>query len=163
MASNTLEDLFQDALKDIYYVERRLLSALRKMADAVQSDALREAFLHHRDQTETHIDRLEEVFHMMDEDPASKKCPAIDGIIAEADEIMEKYRDHPALDAGLLAGAQAAEHYEIARYGTLRQWAMRLGLPRAAELLDRTLSEEEETDADLTDIATSGVNQRAAA
>lgn len=97
------------------------------------------------------------------ESPRSKSCPAIDGIIKEADELMKDYKSQPALDAGLLAGAQAAEHYEIARYGTLRNWAMRLGLRRAAGLLDRTLGEEEETDLDLTEIAGSGVNQRAVA
>lgn len=163
MTGKTLEDLFHDGLQDIYYVERRLLNALKKMAGAVQSPALRNAFLDHRDQTEGHIDRLEEVFHLIGESPRSKTCPAIDGIISEADQIMKDYKDQPALDAAVLAGAQAAEHYEIARYGTLRNWAMRLGLPRAAELLERTLEEEEDTDLDLTRIAASGVNQRAAA
>lgn len=163
MASKTLDDLFHDGLKDLYYAERRQLNALKKMAAAVQSPALREAFLDHRDQTETHIDRLDEIFHLIGESPRSKTCAAIDGIIKGADEIMTDYEGQPALDAGLLAGAQAAEHYEIARYGTLRNWAMRLGLRRAAEMLDRTLEEEEDTDRDLTEIAASGVNQRAVA
>ncbi len=161
--TRTLDDLFFEELKDIYYVEHKLLKALKKLSEAVHSDSLREAFLDHREQTETHIDRLEEVFEMIDEKPASKDCPAIDGIISEAETLMKEYKDQPALDAGLLAGAQAAEHYEIARYGTLQQWAERLGLPRAAELLGETLEEEEETDRALTGIARSGVNQSAAA
>lgn len=159
----TLDDLFHDTLKDIYYAEKKILSALPKMVKAAQNPDLKSAFEKHRSETEVHVDRLEEVFAVIEQKPQGKKCPAIDGIIDEGSEIMDEYKGSPALDAGLLAAAQAVEHYEITRYGTLRTWADELGYDDAASLLQETLSEEEATDAALTELATSVVNQEAEA
>jgi ferritin-like metal-binding protein YciE len=153
-----LDELFHDTLKDIYYAEKKILTALPKLAKAAQSDDLREAFEKHRDQTEEQIARLEQVFETIDEKPQGKKCPAIDGIVEEGQEIMKEYKDSPALDAGLLAGAQAVEHYEISRYGTLIAWAKEMGLDDAADLLGQTLDEEKETDEALTELAEAAVN-----
>ena len=161
MAEKTLHDLFHDTLKDIYYAEKKILGALPKMAKAAQSAELKAAFVKHRDQTEGQVERLVEVFGIIDEKPLGKKCPAIDGIIEEGAEIMEDYKGTPALDAGLIGAAQAVEHYEMARYGTLKRWAEELGLDDAASLLGETLEEEEQTDEDLTALAESSVNQKA--
>ena len=158
-----LDELFHDTLKDIYFAEKRILATLPKMAKAAQSDELRSAFADHRDQTEGHVERLESIFAMIDKKPQGKTCPAIVGITEEGAEIISDYKGSPALDAGLLAAAQAVEHYEISRYGTLRTWAEELGLDEAASLLQETLDEEEETDQALTALAKSAVNQRAEA
>jgi ferritin-like metal-binding protein YciE len=159
----TLEDLFHDTLKDIYFAEKKILGALPKMAKAAQSDELRAAFEKHQGETETHVERLEQVFEMIDAKPQGKTCDAIIGIIEEGQEIMKEYKGSPALDSGLLAGAQAVEHYEISRYGTLKTWAEELGLNDAVQLLDETLQEEKDTDLALTEIAESVVNQQAGA
>jgi ferritin-like metal-binding protein YciE len=131
------------------------------MAKAATNDDLRATFLKHREETEGHVERLEEVFGMIDKKPQGKTCEAIVGITKEGAEIMEEYEGAPALDAGLLAAAQAVEHYEISRYGTLRTWADELGLDDAVELLQATLDEEEATDEALTKIAEEVVNQEA--
>jgi len=159
----TLEDLFHETLKDMYYAEKQILKALPKMAKAAHSDELREAFEHHRDQTEAHVERLEDVFDQLGKPARGKPCEAILGIVEEGKEVMDTFGDSPALDAGLLAGAQAVEHYEISRYGTLKTWAGELGLDAATRLLDQTLQEEKQTDALLTKLAASAVNQQAAA
>jgi ferritin-like metal-binding protein YciE len=159
----TLQDLFHDTLKDIYFAEKKILSALPKMAKAAQSDDLTAAFEKHRGQTEEHVARLEQVFGMIDAKPQGKTCDAINGIVEEGQEIIKEYKGSPALDAGLLAAAQAVEHYEITRYGTLRTWAEELGLTDAVGLLDATLREEKETDEALTELAESSVNQHAEA
>ena len=159
----TLQDLFHDTLKDIYFAEKKILVALPKMAKAAHSEELRAAFEKHESQTEGHVDRLEKVFAAIDETPRGKTCDAILGIIEEGQEIMKEYKGTPALDAGLLAAAQAVEHYEISRYGTLKTWAGELGLQDAVALLDATLAEEKQTDADLTKLAGSIVNQEARA
>jgi ferritin-like metal-binding protein YciE len=159
----TLQDLFHDALKDIYFAEKKILTALPKMAKAVESDELRAAFEKHVDETEEQVSRLEQVFEAIDETPRGKTCDAIIGIIEEGQEIMKEYKGTMALDAGLLAAAQAVEHYEISRYGTLKTWAEELGLRDAVKLLDATLAEEKKTDADLTKLAESLVNLRAEA
>lgn len=161
MPDKVLDDLFHDTLKDIYYAERQILKALPKMARGAQSGELREAFEKHRDQTEAHVERLQQVFEIIGKTPRGKTCPAIDGIIEEGEEVMAAFKGSPALDAGLIAAAQAVEHYEIARYGTLRQWAQDLGLRDAARLLDQTLSEEAGTDELLTRIAEGGANREA--
>jgi ferritin-like metal-binding protein YciE len=161
MADKTLHDLFHDTLKDIYYAEKKIMGALPKMAKAAQSAELKAAFVKHRDQTEGQVERLVEVFGIIDKKAVGKKCPAIDGIIEEGSEIMEDYKGTPALDAGLIGAAQAVEHYEMARYGTLKRWAEELGLDDAASLLGETLEEEEQTDEDLTALAESSVNQKA--
>jgi ferritin-like metal-binding protein YciE len=156
-----LDDLFHDALKDIYFAEKKILTALPKMAKAAQSEALREAFEKHHGETEGQVERLEKVFDMIDKKPQGKTCDAIIGLVEEGQEVMKEYKGSPALDAGLLAGAQAVEHYEISRYGTLKTWANELGLGDAVGLLDATLQEEKNTDATLTKIAESLVNQEA--
>jgi len=158
-APKTLDVLFHDTLKDIYFAEKKILSTLPKMAKAAHSEELKAAFKKHHRETEGHVDRLEQVFALIDKKPQAKKCDAIVGITDEGAEIMDEYKGSPALDAGLLAAAQAVEHYEISRYGTLRTWAAELGLKKAVALFEKTLKEEEATDAVLTEIAESVVNQ----
>src|SRR6201987_1655357 len=164
MASeNNLQDLFHETLKDIYFAEKKILSALPKMAKAAQSQQLKAAFEKHERETEEHVTRLEKVFEEIDETARGKTCDAIMGIIEEGQEVMKEFKGEPALDAGLLAAAQAVEHYEIARYGTLKTWAAELGLNEAVKLLDETLAEEKKTDETLTKLAQSEVNQHAQA
>jgi ferritin-like metal-binding protein YciE len=158
-----LNELFLDTLKDIYYAEKQILKALPKMAKAAASQELQAAFEKHHDETEGHVERLEQVFELLGKPARGKKCDAIEGIIEEGKEVMEEYADTPALDAGLLAAAQAVEHYEISRYGTLKSWAAKLDLKEAVKLLDQTLSEEKKTDDTLTRIAEKAVNYQAAA
>ena len=158
-----LRELFHDTLKDIYFAEKKILSTLPKMAKAAQAAELRAAFEKHEEETQGHVERLEKVFEEIDEAPRGKTCDAIMGIIEEGQEIMKKYKGMPALDAGLLAAAQAVEHYEMSRYGSLKTWAMELGLAQSAKLLDATLSEEKKTDATLSKIAESSVNKHAEA
>ena len=161
--AKTLDDLFQDTLKDIYYAENKILKALPKMAKAAHAGELKAAFQKHFKETEGQVARLDKVFRLIDITPKGKKCEAIEGIIKEGGEIIKEYKGSPALDAGLLAAAQAVEHYEISRYGTLRTWAQELGLNEGVRLLDQTLEEEKMTDATLTKIAESVVNQQAEA
>ena len=158
MATKTLEDLFHETLKDIYYAERKILKALPKMARGAQDEKLKAAFLQHQDETEGQVERLQQVFDIIGKRPRAKTCPAIDGIVEEGEEIMEEFKGSPALDAGLLAAAQAVEHYEISRYGTLRAWAQQLGYTDAVALLDQTLAEETKTDQALTKLAEKAVN-----
>jgi ferritin-like metal-binding protein YciE len=158
-----LQDLFLDTLKDIYYAEQKLTKALPKMAKMAHADDLKAAFEKHLGETEGHVERLEQVFELLQEKPKGKKCPAIDGIIKEGDEVGKDYKGSPALDAGLLSAAQAVEHYEITRYGTLKTWAEELGMSEAVELLDATLEEEKMTDKALSEMAMSSVNQHAEA
>ncbi|MEO9341220.1 ferritin-like domain-containing protein [Mesorhizobium sp. SB112] len=159
----TLDDLFHDTLKDIYYAEKKILKALPKMARAAQSDDLKAAFEKHKNETEGHVERLQQVFEIMGKPARGKTCDAIEGIISEGEEIMDEFKDTPALDAGLISSAQAVEHYEITRYGTLKRWATELGMADAAKLLDATLQEESKTDNDLTKLADASANQRAKA
>lgn len=159
----TLDDLFLDTLKDIYYAERKILKALPKMARAAQSPDLKAGFEKHRDETEMQVERLQQVFELMGKAARGKTCPAIDGIIEEGEEIMEEYKDTVALDAGLISAAQAVEHYEITRYGTLKRWADELGMADAVKLLDATLQEETITDSNLTKLADMSANDRAKA
>jgi len=163
MAKNhkTLDDLFHETLKDIYYAEKKILTALPKMAKAAQSEELQAAFEKHEGETEGQVDRLEKVFELIDQPAKGKTCDAINGIVEESKEIMKEFRGSAALDAGLLAAAQAVEHYEISRYGTLKTWAKELGLDEAASLLEETLQEEKKTDEALTELAESAVNQEA--
>jgi ferritin-like metal-binding protein YciE len=161
--SKKLDELFHDTLKDIYFAEKKILSTLPKMAKAAQNEELKAAFEKHRGETEGQVERLEQVFAMIEQKPEGKTCAAIVGITDEGSEIMQEYKGSPALDAGLLAAAQAVEHYEISRYGTLKAWAEELGLDDAADLLQETLDEEEATDEALTEIAKSAINQQAEA
>jgi ferritin-like metal-binding protein YciE len=158
-----LDELFHDGLRDIYFAEKKILVALPKMAKAAESQELANAFKEHQMQTKEQVSRLEKVFQLIDEAPRGKNCPAITGIIDEGEEIIEDYEGSPALDAGLIGAAQAVEHYEIARYGTLKAWAKELGLEEAVSLLDATLAEEESTDEKLSNLAESVINQRAEA
>lgn len=161
MKDKTLDALFYDGLKDIYYAERKLLKALPKMARGAQSDDLRMAFEKHKEETEEHVERLQQVFELIDKRARGKTCPAIDGIIEESEEILDEFKGTTALDAGLIAAAQAAEHYEISRYGSLKSWAEQMNMKEVAALLDQTLSEENATDATLTKLAKSKINQAA--
>ncbi len=161
MAEKTLDTLFHDTLKDIYYAERKILKSLPKMQRAAQSPELKAAFEKHEAETQGQIERLQQVFEIIGKPARGKVCDAIEGILAEGDEIAEDYKGTAALDAGLLAAAQAVEHYEITRYGTLKRWANVLGLKDAVRLLDETLQEESQTDTDLTAIADAAVNAEA--
>jgi ferritin-like metal-binding protein YciE len=161
--AKTLEDLFHDTLKDIYYAERKILKALPKMHKAAQSPELKSAFEKHLHETEGQVERLQQVFELMGKRPQAKTCEAIEGIIAEGEGIIEDYKGCDALDAGLISSAQAVEHYEITRYGTLRRWASELGMEEAAELLSASLEEESATDEGLTELAEGMVNQAAMA
>ena len=158
-----LADLFHDTLKDVYFAEKKILTALPKMAKAAQNDNLKAAFKKHEGETEEQVKRLEQVFAEIEEKPQGKTCDAIMGILDEGKEIMDEYKGSEALDAGMLAAAQAVEHYEISRYGTLKQWAQQLGMKDAVRLLDQTLQEEKKTDETLTTLAEAAVNLAAAA
>ncbi|HEV7415271.1 ferritin-like domain-containing protein [Tianweitania sediminis] len=158
----TLNDLFYDTLKDIYYAERKILKNLPKMARAAQSQELKDAFEKHKEQTEGQIERLQQVFEIIGKRASGKTCDAIEGIISEGEEIMDEYKGMPALDAGIVSSAQAIEHYEITRYGTLKRWAEQLGMNDAAKLLDETLQEESQTD-ELLNQAAEKVNKEAIA
>ena len=158
-----LDELFHEGLQDIYFAEKKILVALPKMAKAAEAEELADAFREHSEQTREQVSRLEKIFKLIDETPKAKKCPAIIGIIEEGEDIIEEYEDSPALDAGLLGAAQAVEHYEIARYGTLKVWARELGLNEAVSLLQATLEEEKDTDEKLSKLAETPINQKAEA
>jgi ferritin-like metal-binding protein YciE len=158
----TLDDLFLDTLKDIYYAEKQILKTLPKIARAAQSQEGKAGFLQHRDETQGQIERLEQVFEIIGKPARGKTCEAIQGIISEGEEIIEEFKGSPALDAGLISSAQAVEHYEIARYGTLIAWANQLGLKDAIPLLKQSLAEEEATDKKLTQLAVAAANAKAA-
>src|ERR1700712_4346857 len=153
-----LSDLFHDTLKDVYFAEKKILTTLPKMAKAAQSKDLKAAFVKHERETRGQIKRLEQVFKIFGKKPQAKKCEAIMGITKEGAEIIADFKGMPALDAGLTAAAQAVEHYEMSRYGTLKTWAEELGMPDAAALLEATLKEEKATDVALTGLAKTVVN-----
>lgn len=159
MPTKTMEDLFLDGLKDIYYAERKIIAGLKKMIRGAEGQDLKAAFDKHLQETEGQVERLVQVFELLGKPARGKTCPAIDGILEEGQEILEEFKGSPALDAGLLAAAQAVEHYEIARYGTLKSWAMQLGKNDVAKLLDQTLAEETKTDQALTQLAEAKVNR----
>lgn len=159
----TLDDLFLDTLKDIYYAEKQIVKTLPKMAKAAQDPNLKAGFEKHLSETEGHIERLEQVFELIGKPARGKTCDAILGIIEEGKSIIEEYQGTIALDAGLIAAGQAVEHYEMARYGTLRIWALQLGYADAAKLLEATLEEERVTDLSLTELAEAGGDNAKAA
>ena len=159
----TMDELFHALLQDVYYAEKELTKALPKMAKEADDEQLKKAFTDHLEETEGHIERLDKVFEMIGKTPRGKKCEAIIGIIAEGKEVIEEVDDPQTLDAGLVAAGQAAEHYEIARYGTLCAWAKLIGKPQIARLLHETLQEEKHADELLTKIADRAVNKHAAA
>jgi ferritin-like metal-binding protein YciE len=158
----TMNDLFVHQLQDIYYAEKQLVAALPKMAEKATEQQLKQGFLTHLEETKTHVQRLEEVFGMIGAKAQAVDCPAIDGIIKEANETAGEVDDKAVLDAALINAAQAAEHYEIVRYGSLIAWARQLGRNDAASVLQKTLDEEKATDKKLTTIAEGKVNLRAA-
>ncbi|MBV8920149.1 YciE/YciF ferroxidase family protein [Bradyrhizobium sp.] len=160
-SSKKLSDLFYETLKDIYFAENKIIKTLPKLAKAAHSKELAAAFNKHLRETQGQVKRLDRVFRMIGKPARGKTCEAINGIADEGAEIMKEFKNAPALDAGLLAAAQAVEHYEISRYGTLRTWAEELGLAEIAELLQATLEEEEATDQTLTELATSVINLEA--
>jgi ferritin-like metal-binding protein YciE len=162
MAAKNMKELFLHTLKDVYFAEHEIVKALPEMAFAARRDELKEAFEKHRSQTEQHIQRLQDVFSRLNQKPQSVPCEAIKGILEEGREIMQEFEGGPALDAGLISAAQAVEHYEIARYGALRSWAELLGLDEVERLLEKTLDEERETDALLTQLAESSANVESA-
>ena len=159
----TFSELFEETLKDIYYAEKAILKALPKMAKKASSSKLEGAFTKHQRETERQVERLEQVFQMLGKRAAGKDCPAIDGIIEEGEEVMKEAKDDTIRDAAMLAAAQAVEHYEISRYGTLIAWAQKLDMDDAAALLQETLDEEKSTDATLTELAESEINIKAEA
>lgn len=163
MAEKNLATLFHETLKDVYYAERKILKALPKMAKGANSAQLKAAFEQHRDQTEVHVERLQQVFDILGKRAQGKTCEAIVGIIAEGEEILEDFKGNPAIDAGLASAAQAVEHYEMARYGTLARWAGELGMKDAQKLLATTLQEETDTDKALSALAEGSLNQAAMA
>ena len=158
----TMNDLFIHQLQDIYYAEKQLVKALPKMAEKATDKQLKQGFLSHLDETRTHVQRLEEVFRMHGAEVKAVDCPAIDGIIEEADDVAGEVADKKVMDAALIAAAQAVEHYEMTRYGSLIAWAKQLGRNDCAAVLQRTLDEEKATDKKLTQMAESAVNLRAA-
>jgi ferritin-like metal-binding protein YciE len=158
-----LDDLFHDTLKDIYFAEKKILSTLPKMSKAAQSPELKAAFEKHRGETEGQVDRLEKVFGLIDKNPQGKTCEAIMGLVKEGEEVISEYKGSPALDAGLLAVAQAVEHYEMSRYGTLKAWGRELGLNEAVRLLEQTYQEEKKTDEALSKLAETVINYEAEA
>ncbi|RUW78597.1 ferritin-like domain-containing protein [Mesorhizobium sp. M4B.F.Ca.ET.215.01.1.1] len=156
-----LETLFVEGLKDLYYAEKKILKTLPKLAKAAESEQVSAAFEKHRMETERQVERLEQVFEQLGKPARGKTCPAIDGILEEGSEVLEEYKGAPALDAGLVGAAQAVEHYEIARYGTLIAWAEQLGMKDAIPLLRETLKEETATDEALSALGESDANERA--
>ncbi len=159
----TLDDLFLDTLKDIYYAEKQIVKTLPKMAKAAQDPELRADFEEHLQQTEGHVDRLEQIFEQLGQPARGKTCEAILGIIEEGKTTMDEFKESPALDAGLISAAQAVEHYEMARYGTLKAWAKLLGRNDALRLLEATYKEESDTDKKLSQLAMNRENTKAAA
>jgi ferritin-like metal-binding protein YciE len=158
-----LSDLFHETLKDIYFTENKIIKTLPKMAKAAQSKELAAAFNKHLRETQAQVKRLDRVFRIIGKPARGKPCEAINGIADEGAEIMKEFRGMPALDAGLVAAAQAVEHYEICRYGTLCTWAEQLGHEQSVKLLGENLDEEETTDEALSELAESVVNQQAQA
>src|SRR5580700_6454337 len=162
MADKDLNALFLHTLKDIYYAEKQIYKNLPKMAKSAESPDLKHAFEKHREETEQHVERLESIFDQCGVAARAIRCDAMDGILAEAKDVMAEIEDGQVHDAGMLAAAQTVEHYEIARYGTLIAWANQLGMREASKLLGETLDEEKKTDQLLTRLAESNINQKAA-
>lgn len=161
-ATQTFEDLFLDSLADMLYAEQQLTKALPKMAKAATHDELREAFESHLVETEGHIEKVKQVFELFDETPWTKKCPAMTGLIKEAEEIISDNKKSPTINAALVLAGQKVEHYEIATYGGLREWAKHLDKAEAAEILDEILDEEKSADVKLTELAEDSCNPSAA-
>lgn len=162
IATSQLTTLLEDGLKDIYWAEKALTKAIPKMIKNASSDELIDALENHLDETRNQISRVEQVFEIMGKKAVGKKCEAMDGLIKEGEGIMEECEDGPMMDAGIIAAGQKIEHYEIASYGTLRQFALTLGINKAAKLLEATLKEEKSADETLSEVAMSTINVQAA-
>ena len=162
MEQNTLRDLYIDELCDIYDAENQLVKALPEMADAATSEELRSAFQEHLEQTKGHVQRLDQIFEALDEKPTGKKCKGMQGLVSEGKEMIDEDYEADIKDAGLISAAQRVEHYEIAAYGTVRNFATILGEQQAVSLLEETLEEEKEPHQTLTEIA-ENINTGAAA
>ncbi len=157
----TLKELFEDTLKDIYFAEKTIIKSLPKMAKKTKSPELRQAFEEHTEQTKGQVERLDQIFKLLGKRSSGKECPALQGLVEETEELMSEAKSPDVLHAGLIGCAQAVEHYEIARYGTLRAWAEQLDMPEAVKLIEATLQEEKETDEKLTALAMGGINEAA--
>ena len=163
MAVQTLQDLFIETLKDLYYVEKTLVKSLPNMARKASSPDLQAAIESHIAETEAQVGRIEQIFELLGERAAAKKCEALEGLLKEADEVTQQITDRQTLDAAIIASAQTVEHYEIARYGTLACWAAEIGQAEIAQLLEQTLDEERAADDKLSMLAENSVNQQAVA
>lgn len=157
-----LESLFKHLLRDMYYAENKILKALPEMAEKADSSDLKKAFEHHASETESHVSNLEKVFKSLDLEPSGETCDAMNGIIEESKHVMKECDDPDVCDAGMIAAAQAVEHYEISRYGTMIAWAQQLGMREQAELLKQNLEQEYNADKKLTSLAEAGLNRQAA-
>ena len=162
MSLKSIDDLFLHGVKDLFYAEKKLVQTLPKMAKKATSAELKQAIEQHLGETQDQVERLERIFALLDETPRGKKCPAMDGLIEEGKEVMEEAEDDDVLDAGMLAAAQAVEHYEIARYGTLIAWGEELGMSEAVQLLKESLKEEKNADKLLSSLAEGNLNRKAA-
>ena len=156
-----LEDLLYETMQDVYYAERQILKALPKLAKASQNDKLKQALTHHREETQGQVERLQQAFEAMGKRVRGQTCEAINGLIEEGDEIVEHFPEGPVRDSGIIACAQAVEHYEMARYGTVIAWAKACGMQDVVKLMEATLSEEKKADTLLNDLANKQVNQEA--
>lgn len=163
MKVNSLKELYVEELKDTYDAEKQIVKALPKMVKAASTPELQKAFEAHLEQTKGHVQRLEQIFQGLGEEPKAKKCDGMRGILEEGEEVVSEGSEGPVRDAGLIAGAQRVEHYEMAVYGSLKTWAEQLNDDQAAQLLEETLNEEKKADQKLTQIAESSVNTNAAA
>jgi len=159
---NSMNDLFVSFLQDMYYAERQILKALPKMVKAAENEDLRQALRHHREETQGHVDRLQQVFDHVGKRARTQTCEALNGIVEEGDEVVEEFDKGAVRDAGILANAQAVEHYEMARYGTMIAWAKACGMQEVAKILQETLDEEKKADTLLNQIANKSLNQQAA-
>ncbi len=158
----TLKDLFVHTLQDVYYAEQRIMESLPMMIEKAETHELRNVLKAHLAETEKQIQRLDEVFELVDETPTTEECEAVDALLEEAEDVMSEIDDKAVMDAGIIAAGQAVEHYEIARYGTLIAWADQIGLSQAKGLLEQTLEEEKRADKLLTEVALQNVNRQAA-
>jgi ferritin-like metal-binding protein YciE len=159
--SKTLNDLMHSFMQDIYYAERQILKALPKMAKAAQNEDLKQALMHHREETEVQVERLQKAFEALGKRARAQTCEAINGLIEEGDEVIDEFPEGTVRDAGILANAQAVEHYEMARYGTIIAWAKTCGQDQVAQLLLDTLEEEKKADTLLNGLASKNINRQA--
>lgn len=159
--TKTLNDLLLTFMQDVYYAERQILKALPKMAKAAQNEQLKQAFTHHREETQVQVERLQKAFDVLGKRARGQTCEAINGLIEEGEEVIEEFPEGSVRDAGLAACAQAVEHYEIARYGALIAWAKVVGQKEIVQLMEETLAEEKKADTLLNDLSTKQINQQA--